>query len=58
MNNVDSVTGNNEWIYHGTTNRVSKNILLLGFKDESLDQQTNLPKNTFTHSMIVPNVCN
>ena len=58
MNNVDPVTGNNDRKYHGSTNRVSRTIMLLSFKDESLDQQTNLPKDTFTHSMIVPNVCN
>jgi hypothetical protein len=58
MNNVDHVTGNNDWIYQGSTNRVSRTIMLLSFKDESLDQQTNLPKDTFNHIMIVPNVYN
>jgi hypothetical protein len=57
-NNVDPLTGNNDWKYHGSTNRVSRTIMLLTFKDESLDQQTNLPTDTFTHSMRVPNVSN
>lgn len=54
-NPVDPVTGDNDWQYHGS-NRIQRTLMLLSYKDESLDQQFNLPSDTFTHSLRMDNV--
>jgi hypothetical protein len=54
-NDADPVTGKDDWDYHGK-NRLSRVILLLSFKNDTIDNQGILPNDTFTYSYRMNNV--
>ena len=54
-NNDDPLTGNNDWKYHGS-NRFIKVLMLLNFKNETVDKQTTLPSDVYTYTFRMNNV--
>lgn len=57
-NNADPLTGVNDWMYHGSSNRFPKTTLLLNFKDEDIEEQGILPPDVYTFPMRFNNVRN
>ena len=55
-NNEDPVTGNNDWKYHGTEQRLQRVTMWLNYKSESLQDQINSVPDTIKHEMRVNNV--
>ncbi len=58
-NNEDPITGNNDWKYHGTNQRLQRVTMILNYKSESLQDQINsIPGDTIKHEIRVNNVRN
>ena len=55
-NNVDPITGNNDWLYHGIGNRSTQVTVLMSYKEQSIEEQETLPVDTFTFDIRMPNV--
>lgn len=45
-----------DWLYHGTSNRFSKALLLLNYQNEDIEEQGILPPDTVTHDFRMRNV--
>ena len=55
-NSADPLTGTNDWIYHGASNRFPKTTLLLSYKDEDIEEQGILPPDVFAAPLRFSNV--
>jgi hypothetical protein len=54
-NDNDPATGKNDWESHGP-NKLTKSLILRNYKSGSIDEQSILPSDTYTHTFRVKDV--